>query len=100
MSTIIARTVEGPRMAADVDAGRGNQKKRTRMAILGACRAIVRSGTPVTMPAVARAALVSEATAYRYFPDLISLLNETFAGIWPAPAAALGPVSNSRDPVK
>jgi AcrR family transcriptional regulator len=87
-------------MAADVEAGRTNQKKRTRTAIVDACRAIVRSGRPVTMPEVARAALVSEATAYRYFPDLISLLNETFVDIWPPPAAALEPVANSRDPVE
>ena len=36
------------------------------------------------MPQVARAALVSEATAYRYFPDLVSLLREALAGVWPA----------------
>jgi AcrR family transcriptional regulator len=87
-------------VATAVDAGRTNQKKRTRSAIVEACRAIVRSGAPVTMPEVARAALVSEATAYRYFPDLVSLLNETIDGIWPAPAVALAPVSDSRDPVE
>ena len=32
------------------------------------------------MPEVARRALVSEATAYRYFPDLISLLREALEG--------------------
>jgi AcrR family transcriptional regulator len=87
-------------LATDVDVGRTNQKQRTRTAIIDACRAIVRSGAPVTMPQVARSALVSEATAYRYFPDLISLLNETLVGIWPSPAVALEPVSNSRDPVE
>ena len=64
-------------MATEDDTGRANQKKRTRMAIIEACRDIIRAGGPVTMPGVARAALVSEATAYRYFPDLAALLNET-----------------------
>jgi AcrR family transcriptional regulator len=82
------------------DTGRINQKKRTRMAIVDACREIIRSGTSVTMPEVARLALVSEATAYRYFPDLISLLNEALAGVWPSPAEALAPVADSRDPVE
>jgi AcrR family transcriptional regulator len=52
------------------------------------------------MPSVARAALVSEATAYRYFPDLVSLLLESDAGVWPDPAEALAPVADSADPVE
>ena len=80
--------------------GRVNQKLRTRMAIVEACREVIRSGGPVTMPAVARAALVSEPTAYRYFPDLISLLNAALAGMWPSPAEALEPVAASADPVE
>jgi AcrR family transcriptional regulator len=80
--------------------GRVNQKLRTRMAIVEACRQVIRSGGPVTMPAVARAALVSEPTAYRYFPDLTSLLNAALAGMWPSPAEALRPVAASADPVE
>jgi AcrR family transcriptional regulator len=82
------------------DTGRVNQKKRTRMAIIGACREIIRSGAPVAMPDVAKAALVSEATAYRYFPDLAALLNEALPGLWLSPAEALGPVAGSADPVE
>jgi AcrR family transcriptional regulator len=78
--------------------GRANQKARTRAAIVDACGALVRSGAEVTMPEVARRALVSEATAYRYFPDLISLLQEALEGAWPAPAEALAPVARSADP--
>ena len=52
------------------------------------------------MPEVARLALVSEATAYRYFPDLVSLLGETIDDLWPSPAEALQPVASSRDPVE
>lgn len=87
-------------MATEDDTGRANQKRRTRMAIVDACRAIIRSGGPVTMPDVAKSALVSEATAYRYYPDLVSLLNEALVGMWPSPADALAPVADSSDPVE
>jgi AcrR family transcriptional regulator len=86
--------------AVNEQTGRVNQKLRTRMAIVEASREVIRSGGPVTMPAVARAALVSEPTAYRYFPDLISLLNAALAGMWPSPAEALQPVAASADPVE
>lgn len=82
------------------DTGRINQKTRTRAAIVEASREIIRTGAPVTMPEVARSALVSEATAYRYFPDLISLLNEAIVGMWPSPADALDPVADSSDPIE
>jgi AcrR family transcriptional regulator len=91
---------EGVAMSTQDDTGRVNQKKRTRVAIIDACREIIRSGGSVTMPEVARLALVSEATAYRYFPDLISLLNEALESVWPSPADALAPVADSRDPVE
>src|SRR5437868_6199617 len=80
--------------------GRANQKARTRRAIVDACRGLIRDGRPVTMPEVARAALVSEATAYRYFPDLASLLAEAFVDAWPSPSEALRPVAASNDPVE
>ena len=51
------------------------------------------------MPAVARAALVSEATAYRYFPDLVSVLQEAFTGAWPSPAESMASVASSADVV-
>ncbi|ROQ94163.1 TetR family transcriptional regulator [Streptomyces sp. 2132.2] len=84
----------------ETDTGRSNQKKRTRTAIVEAARELIGTGAEVTMPAIARAALVSDATAYRYFPDLPSLIGEALAGVWPAPADALRPVEGSRDPVE
>jgi AcrR family transcriptional regulator len=81
-------------------AGRVNQKARTRAAIVRAVQDLSRAGAEITMPSVARAALVSEATAYRYFPDLASLLREADAGVWPDPAEALAPVAGSDDPVE
>lgn len=87
---------KGPHVAP----GRSNQKLRTRTAILGAAAELMRTGRELTMPEVAQAALVSEATAYRYFPDLASLLQEAMAGQWPTPSEALASVRNSRDPVE
>jgi AcrR family transcriptional regulator len=87
-------------MTTQAGAGRSNQKKRTRAAILAAARDLVESGREVTMPEIARTALVSEATAYRYFPDLPSLVGEALSGAWPAPAEALRPVAGSADPVE
>ena len=80
--------------------GRTNQKERTRAAILAAAREAVATGGEVTMPEVARRALVSEATAYRYFPDLASLLREVLAGVWDSPQQAMAPVARSGDPVE
>ena len=91
---------QGQMPPAGTGGGRVNQKARTRAAIVQATRDLARSGAEITMPAVARAALVSEATAYRYFPDLVSLLLETDTGIWPDPAEALRPVAHSDDPVE
>jgi AcrR family transcriptional regulator len=80
--------------------GRTNQKERTRRAIVAAAREVIASGGEVTMPDVARRALVSEATAYRYFPDLASVLREALTGIWLSPQQALAAVAYSDDPVE
>jgi AcrR family transcriptional regulator len=80
--------------------GRTNQKLRTRTAIVAAARTLIGTGREVTMPEIAREALVSEATAYRYFPDLPSLIGEALAGDWPSPEEALAPVADHPDPVE
>ena len=77
-----------------------NQKARTRAAIVQAVHELARSGTEITMASVAKAALVSEATAYRYFPDLVTLLLEADQGTWPDPDESLAPVAASADPVE
>jgi AcrR family transcriptional regulator len=87
-------------MVTEVSSGRVNQKQRTRTAIVTAARDLMTAGAEVSMPAIARAALVSEATAYRYFPDLTTLMGEAIVGVWPDPAEALRPVENSADPVE
>ena len=87
-------------MTMSLHTGRSNQKERTRTAIVAAAREAIASGGEVTMPDVARRALVSEATAYRYFPDLASLLREALAGVWEGPEKAMEPVAGSGDPVE
>jgi AcrR family transcriptional regulator len=86
---------------AIVESGeRTNQKARTQRAIVEACVELIRKRQPVTMPEVAKVAMVSEATAYRYFPDLASLLATALAEDWPTPAEALAPVDAWKDPVE
>ncbi|MGB6456726.1 MAG: TetR family transcriptional regulator [Streptosporangiaceae bacterium] len=87
-------------MSTQVRTGRSNQKERTRAAIVAAARAAIAAGGEVNMPEVARRALVSEATAYRYFPDLATLLRETLAGLWESPERAMESVARSDDPVE
>lgn len=87
-------------MACAESKGRTNQKARTRRAIVEACVELIQQRQPVTMPEVAKVAMVSEATAYRYFPDLASLLAKALAEDWPTPAEALAPVAASNDPVE
>jgi AcrR family transcriptional regulator len=77
-----------------------NQKARTRAAIVQAVHELARSGQEITMPSVAEVARVSEATAYRYFPDLVTLLLEADQGTWPDPDEALAPVADNADPVE
>ncbi|WP_329059242.1 TetR/AcrR family transcriptional regulator [Amycolatopsis sp. NBC_01480] len=87
-------------MTEQTTSGRVNQKLRTHRAIVAAAAELSRTGREVTMPEIAKAALVSEATAYRYFPDLASLLKEAIAGQLPTPAEALKSVEGSEDPVE
>ena len=58
------------------EGGRINQKRRTRAAIVAAAAELVRQGKSPTVAEVADAALVSRATAYRYFPSQEYLLAE------------------------
>lgn len=55
---------------------RANQKLRTRKDLLEAAARLMRDGRTPTFEEIAEAALVSRATAYRYFPGLDALLLE------------------------
>lgn len=52
---------------------RENQKQRTRQALIDAAAALARAGRSFSVADVAQAAIVSTATAYRYFPNPQSL---------------------------
>jgi AcrR family transcriptional regulator len=95
-----AQSTSGQSTSGQISAGRANQKLRTRTAIVQAAAGLSRTGRELTMPEIAKAALVSEATAYRYFPDLASLLREAIAGQLPNAAEALDAVAGSDDPVE
>jgi AcrR family transcriptional regulator len=56
--------------------GRVNQKTRTRAALLAAATKLVREGRPPSIPDAAAEALVSVATAYRYFASADDLWRE------------------------
>jgi len=56
--------------------GRANQRLRTRQDLLRAAARLMKEGTTPTVAQVAEEALVSRATAYRYFPTRQSLLVE------------------------
>ena len=53
--------------------GRPQQKQRTRKALLEAAAQLARQGRRPTLEEVAEQALVSRATAYRYFPNMEAL---------------------------
>jgi AcrR family transcriptional regulator len=56
--------------------GRANQRHRTRKDLLAAAGRLLKAGTHPDMDAVAAEAMVSRATAYRYFPSIEALLVE------------------------
>lgn len=56
--------------------GRRNQRRRTRKDLLLAASRLLQRGSKPSMDEVAEEALVSRATAYRYFPSLEALLIE------------------------
>lgn len=66
------------RGADDVETdGRVNQKRRTRQALIDAALAFRDEGRNPTFAEVAERALVSRATAYRYFASVEALISET-----------------------
>jgi len=56
--------------------GRPNQKSRTRKDLLRAAARLMQAGQSPTLEEVAADAMVSRATAYRYFPGVEALMTE------------------------
>lgn len=86
-------------MTATEPAGRSNQKARTRKDLLQAAARLVGQGRTPTLEEIAEAALVSRATAYRYFASVEALLVEAAIDIAVPAPAQLFRNDASRDPV-
>ncbi|KUI30383.1 TetR family transcriptional regulator [Mycobacterium sp. IS-1742] len=79
--------------------GRPNQRRRTRKDLLQAAARLMKQGRIPTIEDVAQEALVSRATAYRYFPSAEALMREAALDVaMPQPREALADV-DSTDPV-
>jgi AcrR family transcriptional regulator len=61
--------------------GRVHQKARTREALIAATRELLSEGVTPTMEGAALRASISRTTAYRYFPNLRTLLAATYPHI-------------------
>jgi AcrR family transcriptional regulator len=79
--------------------GRPNQRSRTRKDLLRAASRLMSQGRSPSLDEVAAEALVSRATAYRYFPNVEALLVEASLDIATPDAAELFGPDASGDPV-
>ena len=78
--------------------GRTNQRHRTRKDLLSAAARLLKEGKAPDMDAVAAEAMVSRATAYRYFPSIEALLIEApLDGAAPAPEAVFAAAAADDD---
>ncbi|TCR63618.1 TetR/AcrR family transcriptional regulator [Bosea sp. BK604] len=80
-------------------AGRPNQKSRTRKDLLQAAARLMRQGRRPSLEEIAEEALVSRATAYRYFPNVEALLLDASLDIAIPSADELFADGTTRDPV-
>jgi AcrR family transcriptional regulator len=79
--------------------GRPNQRRRTRKDLLDAASRLVKQGRKPTLEEIAEEALVSRATAYRYFPNVDALLVEASLDIATPQADELFADDSAADPV-
>lgn len=63
-------------VAKSAPSGPSNRELRTRKDLLRAANSLVKQGRKPSMDEIAKEALVSRATAYRYFPNVEALLAE------------------------
>jgi AcrR family transcriptional regulator len=81
------------------DKGRPQQRLRTRKDLLQAAARLMRKGGQPSLEDVAAEAMVSRATAYRYFPDVGALLAEASLDVDVPDAEALFGDDATLDPV-
>jgi AcrR family transcriptional regulator len=79
--------------------GRPNQRRRTRKDLLDAAARLVKRGRKPSLEEIAEEALVSRATAYRYFPSVETLLVEASFDIAIPQAQELFHNDSTTDPV-
>lgn len=79
--------------------GRPNQRQRTRKDLLQAAARLMKQGRRPSLEEIAEEALVSRATAYRYFPGVEALLIEASLDVaFPEAGELFGPDA-PKDPV-
>jgi AcrR family transcriptional regulator len=81
------------------ETGRPNQRLRTRKDLLQAAARLMKSGRKPSLEEVAEEALVSRATAYRYFPSIEALLLEAALDVAVPEAPAVFAGAPPDDPV-
>ena len=86
-------------MTAIEKIGRPNQKTRTRKDLLQAASRLMKQGRTPALEEVATEALVSRATAYRYFASVEALMVEASVDVAVPEAGELFRDEASRDPV-
>jgi len=86
-------------MKSPAAAGRPNQKARTRKHLLEATARLVKEGRNPSLEEIAAEALVSRATAYRYFPNLEALIVEAGLDIQMPEPSVLFENDQTVDPV-
>ena len=77
---------------------RANQRYRTRKDLIAAAARLMKGGRKPSLEEVAEAALVSRATAYRYFPSIDALLAEASVDVTAPDGEALFAGDPSVDP--
>ena len=80
--------------------GRANQRRRTRKDLLQAAARLMKQGQNPTLEQIADEAMVSRATAYRYFPGVEALLVEASLDIAVPDADELFRNTTATDPVE
>lgn len=80
--------------------GRPNQRTRTRKDLLQAASRLMKQGRSPSLEEIAEEALVSRATAYRYFPSVEALLVEAAVDVATPEPGELFRDDASRDPVE
>jgi AcrR family transcriptional regulator len=86
-------------MAKAAQEGRWQQRRRTRKDLLAAASRLMKQGRKPSLEEVADEALVSRATAYRYFPNVEALLVEAPLDIAVPEAGELFAAGGTEDPV-